>query len=156
MRTGLIPTAGKPFNKSGEDSIRTKAESEIKAANKRAQDAEDAVKNIPKRIVLAPLTRRNFRLSKRWGREAVLSKVSGDSRAFTFTVTAKGNGVGMQPTVEISYPDSASRSSHARLCIQTGGSGNVTDTKWEASREAMMATYLGLPWTGHTYTISCN
>jgi hypothetical protein len=62
----------------------------------------------------------------------------------------------MQPSVEISYPDATSKSSHARLCIQTGGSGGVTDIRWEVTRDKMIATYLGYPMADHTFVISCN
>jgi hypothetical protein len=54
----------------------------------------------------------------------------------------------MQPVVGIAYPDTASKSQQAKLCIQTGGSGSFTDLNWEASYETMMAGYLGLPFSG--------
>jgi hypothetical protein len=120
------------------------------------REAEDAVKDLPRPIILAPLAHANFRLSERWGDKATVSNVNGDARSFMFTVIARGSGAGMQPFVEISYPDSASKSTHARSCIQSGGSGSVTDLRWEASRTEMKATYLGLPFAGQTYTISCN
>jgi hypothetical protein len=132
------------------------ADSEIKAANKRARDAEEAVKNLPKPIILTSLAHANFGLSGRWGDKASLSSISGDSRSFSFTVTANGKGLAMQPFVEISYPDSASKSTHARLCIQTGGTGMVTDIRWDANRDKMRAVYLGLPLADRTYIISCN
>ena len=54
----------------------------------------------------------------------------------------------MQPIVEIAYPDTASKSMHAKLGIQTGGSGSFTDLKWEASYDTIRAAYLGLPFSG--------
>src|SRR5271170_121585 len=77
----------------------TQADEKIKAAEKRASDAEEAVKNLPKPIVLTPLVRANFKLSDRWGDAASVSHVNGDARAFAFTVTARGKGVGMRPSV---------------------------------------------------------
>lgn len=131
------------------------SDSKIRDAERRARDAEDALKKIPKPIVLTNLVRTDIKLSKWWGNKATVSKVDGDARNFSLTVIANGDGIKIGPTIEIVYPDSESKSTHAKLCIQTGGSGMTTDIRWDPRSDKMVATYLGLPISGRTYIIAC-
>jgi hypothetical protein len=88
-----------------------------------------------------------------WGSGASISSVTGTDTDFTLTITA-GSAPTITPTITLTYHDGPWLSINSDTAQMTGGTGAVSDVVTSSTLSQMTMTYLSLPITGKTYTVS--
>ena len=93
-------------------------------------------------------------ISAGWGSTASKTVV-GKDQSFQVNVTAGGTGIGLYPTITITYKD-GSQATPNYVCARSDSIApfNITFV-WTAYTTYITASFLGTPSSGSTYTLSC-
>lgn len=98
---------------------------------------------------------RDFRLSKSWGRAAMIQSVRGINEAFSISVVAAAK-VGPEPSVVLRFHNRTWPKSPTFVCLGDPA-GTGTSKQWLVSSmsKRLLIIYSGIPEPTRTYSVSC-
>lgn len=99
------------------------------------------------------LSSSDFSVGTGWGTGASIGGITGNDSMFEFTVTA-GTSPVVDPTVTLTFHDGPWSVINGIQAKFVGGTGGVADILPSNTLSAVTLTYMGLPVSGSTYTIS--
>lgn len=94
----------------------------------------------------------DFALHANWGNTASVGTVSGSDHRGRFTVTSAGTGQGANPTVTLTFKDSAWPAAPFVVVVRNGGSQPTVLPTWTVSTTQLVVTFAGTPISAQSYT----